>query len=296
MNTSKMKLNNKHAFIQHIQSKQAQYTNVHRKLANYLINHFIDVAFMRAQQWAAQVDTSEVSVIRFVRVLGYDGYPEFIDNLQQIIRNEMTMLKYTELSISAQHEEAGLLRDIIKAEEKNLQELAEKYDPAVMGNVIQVLSDVDRIIVVGLRSSAALAAYCSYMFMRALAKEVITLDHGGEHMFDLLLPLEGKKAMVVAFGYPRYPQKTLEIMEYVKQQLGFPILAVTNDELSPLVPLANYTIYAPSHSVSFTDSMGAATIVINTIVMEYINRFHEKSINRIKRFESLAKEKEYYWQ
>jgi hypothetical protein len=41
--------------------------------------------------------------------------------------------------------------------------------------------------------------------------------------------------------------------------------------------------------------MGAATVIINTLVLEYINKFHEKSIDRIKRFEALALEKNYYW-
>ena len=63
----------------------------------------------------------------------------------------------------------------------------------------------------------------------------------------------------------------------------------------PSRPLSEHIIYAPSHSVGFTDSMGAASVIINTIVMEYFNMFHDQSIDRIKRFEALAKEKNYYW-
>lgn len=294
LSATSLLINTKQSFIQHILSKQDNYTKIYRKLANYILSNFVDVAFMTAQQWAVNVETSEVSVIRFVRFLGYKGYPEFAENLRHIIRNEMTMVNYAELSANKQYDTDNLLMGIIKAEEQNFNELIAKYSPQTTENVLDLLSDAERVIIVGLRSSAALATYCSYMFVRALDKEIININDTGEHTFDHLLPLENKKAVVLAFGYPRYPAKTLEVIRHLKT-FDFPIVSITGDELSPLVALSDYVIYAPSHSVSFTDSMGAATVIINTLVLEYIKKFHEKSIDRIKRFETLALEKNYYW-
>jgi DNA-binding MurR/RpiR family transcriptional regulator len=281
-------------FLQLVQSKQEQYTGVHRKLAVYVMNNFVDVAFMTAQQWAAEVETSEVSVIRFVRFLGYKGYPDFAENIKQLVRNEMTMTKYAEVSAKTRRKGTDILMDIIKKEEKNFNELIAKYSPKTMSEVVDLLGKCKRVVVIGLRSSSALADYCSYMLIRALAKEVLTINAGGVHTFDSLLPWEGKNVVVIAFGYPRYPARTLEILEHVRA-LGWPVVSITNDELSPLAPLSDHIIYAPSHSVAFTDSMGAAVVVINTLVMEYINKFHDQSIDKIKRFEELAKEHHYYW-
>lgn len=101
--------------------------------------------------------------------------------------------------------------------------------------------------------------------MRALSKEVLTINGGGVHTFDSLVPWEGKNVVAIVFAYPRYPARTSEIVEYL-QTLKWPIISITNDELSPCVPLSDCVIYAPSHSVSFTDSMGAASVVINTIM------------------------------
>lgn len=288
------KIKNKHDFIHHVHSKQDSYTGVFRKLADYLISNFIGVAFMKAQQWASEVGTSEVSVIRFVRFLGYKGYPDFSEKLQQIIRNEMTMTDYAELSVNKSRKGSDTLMDIIKAEERNFNELISKYSPKTMADIVDLLSRTEKVVVVGLRSSAPLAEYCGYMFMRALSKEVITINEGGVHTFDTFLPWEGKDAVIIVFGYPRYPVRTLEIVEYLRN-FKWPVISVTSNELSPLVPLSEHVIYAPSHSIAFTDSMGAATVVINTIVLEYIHKFHDKSIEKLKRFEELAKEKRYYW-
>lgn len=294
MNETIRQIKNKAEFMQMVQSKQEDYTGVYRKLASYVINNFVDVAFMTAQQWAAEVATSEVSVIRFVRFLGYKGYPEFADNIQQIIRNEITMTKYAEISAKTRRSGTNILMDIIKAEERNFNELVAKYSPQTMSDVIDLLAKTERIVILGLRSSSALADYCSYMLIRALSKEVLTINAGGVHTFDSLLPWEGKDVAVIAFGYPRYPARTLEVMEHARN-LKWPIISITNDEISPLVSLSDFVIYAPSHSVAFTDSMGGAAVIINTLVMEYISKFHDKSIDTIKRFEELAKEHQYYW-
>ena len=287
-------INSKADFFQLVQSLQEQFTGVHRKLAVYVMNHFIDVAFMTAQQWAAEVGTSEVSVIRFVRFLGYKGYPDFAENIKNLVRNEMTMTKYVEVSAKTRRKGTDILMDIIKKEERNFNELVAKYSPKTMAEVVELLGKTKRVVVLGLRSSSALADYCSYMLIRALAKEVLTNNAGGVHTYDSFLPWEGKNVMVIAIGYPRYPARTMEILTHTKA-LGWPIVCITNDELSPFVPLADYAIYAPSHSVAFTDSMGAAVVVINTLVMEYISKFHDQSIDKIKRFEELAKEQQYYW-
>lgn len=284
----------KDAFIYLIQSKQEGLTSVYRKLANYVLTNFVDVAFMRAQQWAMEVDTSEVSVIRFVRYLGYKGFTDFSENMKQIIRNEMTMTKYAEIAVKEGRRGSDILMDIIKAEERNFNELIAKFSPEIMASVIDLLGRTERVIVLGLRSSAALSDYCSYMLIRALAKEVITINAGGVHTFDAILPWLDKEAVVIVFGYPRYPARTIEVVEHLKA-LNWPVVAITNDELSPLVPLSDYVIYAPAHSVAFTDSMGAAAVVINTMIVEYINKFHDQSLDRIKRFEALAKDKHYYW-
>lgn len=294
MNPSIEKIKNKQDFLHHVHSRQDSYTGVFRKLADYLVSNFVAVAFMKAQQWAAEVGTSEVSVIRFVRFLGYRGYPDFAEKLQQIIRNEMTMTEYAELSVKKGRKGSDTLMDIIKAEERNFNELVSKYSPQTMVKIIDLLGRTEKVVIIGLRSSTSLADYCSYMFTRALSKEVISINQGGVYSFDSLLPWEGKEVAAIAFGYPRYPRRTLEIIDYIRN-FNWPVISITNNELSPLVPMSDYVIYAPSHSVDFTDSMGAASVIINTIVMEYINKYHDKSIDKIKRFELLAKEKQYYW-
>ena len=131
------------------------------------------------------------------------------------------------------------------------------------------------------------------MFIRSLGKETLLLNDCGYQTFDSLIPWSKEKPLVIAFAYPRYPEKTLQIVEFLKKH-DATIIGITNNEISPLVPLTDHVLYAPSHSLAFTDSYGATTIMINTIIMELITRYPEFSETIIPQFEAIAKEQKYY--
>lgn len=282
-------------FIHHLQALQNSFTPTYRKLADYLVQNFTETSFMTAQQWSHQVQTSEVSVIRFVRSLGFKGYPDFSETLQKVIRQEMTMTDYIQVSIkkTSAKTKTSILWEIIQDEKRNLNELIQKFDQDIMDNMISKIHDAEEIIVVGTRSSAPLAEYCSYMLIRSLGKEILTLSDCGYQTFDALIPWLKKKPLVFAFAYPRYPEKTMQIVEFLKEH-DATIIGITNNELSPLVPLSDDILYAPSHSLAFTDSYGSATVLINTIIMELIDRYPKYTDQIIPQFEKIAKERKYY--
>lgn len=283
----------KSEFIFHLQSLQDQFTPTHRHLATYLIQNFTDVAFMKAQQWAQQVQTTEVSVIRFVRFLGFKGYPDFTVKMQQIVRKEMTVTDYVEVSIKKHSKEMNLLLEAINFEKQNLNELVQKYNPKTMAKIVDEIFHATQIIVLGTRSSAPLAEYCDYMLIRTLGKETLLLNTCGYQTYDSLIPWLDKKILVIAFAYPRYPDKTIEVAEFLKKH-NATIIGITNDELSPLVPLTNHVLYAPSYSLACTDSFSGPTVLINTIMMEFVAKYPAVAEKAISKFEAIANEKNYY--
>lgn len=284
----------KKEFIDYLKSFQGNLTPTHRNLASYLIQNFTEVSFMRAQQWAHAVNTSEVSVIRFVRTLGFKGFSDFSEMLKKIIRQEMTMTDY--IQISSNKPKVGdmdIFMEVIQAEKKNLNDLIQKYQPEVVSKVVEQIYEAEKIIIVGTRSSSPLAEYCDYMLLRAVGKDTLLLNTCGYQTFDSLIPLLDKKVLLIAFAFPRYPEKTMQIVEFLKNHCTS-VIGITNDELSPLVPLSDLVLYAPSHSLAFTDSYGAANILINTVIMELIAKYPEFTEKIIPTFEQIAATQKYY--
>lgn len=281
-------------FIQHIQNQQHQFTPTYRKLAEYLLQNFSDFAFIKTQQWAKAAETSEVSVTRFVRLLGFSGVPEFNDKMQQIIRKELTMTDYFSADLKNSKNHQSLLYQIIQAEKRNLDELLQKYKPDSVAAVSKEIYEAPRIIVIGTRSSAPLAEYCDYMFIRTLGKDALVLQDCGYQTYDSLIPWLDKSPLVLAFAFPRYPKQTIEVVSFLKDH-GARIIGITNDELSPLVPLSDHVLYAPAHSLSFTDSFSSGMVLINLLVTEIVTQHPELADTVIATFEKIAKDNDYYF-
>ena len=52
-------------------------TKTDRKIADYLLDHKDTISFKTVSEVASQIGTSDTSVIRFLRSLGYAGFSEF---------------------------------------------------------------------------------------------------------------------------------------------------------------------------------------------------------------------------
>ena len=62
----------------------------HRKIAQYIVEHYDKAVFMTASRLGKTVSVSESTVVRFASELGYDGYPSMQRALQEMIRSRLT--------------------------------------------------------------------------------------------------------------------------------------------------------------------------------------------------------------
>ena len=62
----------------------------HRKIAEYIVNHYDKAVFMTAVSLGQAVEVSESTVVRFATALGYDGYPQMQKALQEVVRHYLT--------------------------------------------------------------------------------------------------------------------------------------------------------------------------------------------------------------
>ena len=76
-----------------IQRKMPEFSKGQRLIANYIEEHYDEVAFMTAAKLGATVGVSESTVVRFATEIGYAGYPELQRAMQEMIRSRMTSVQ-----------------------------------------------------------------------------------------------------------------------------------------------------------------------------------------------------------
>ncbi|HEY64004.1 MAG TPA: MurR/RpiR family transcriptional regulator [Caldilineae bacterium] len=61
----------------------------HRVIADFLLNSYQEAAFMSGSQLAQHLEVDPATVVRFSQRLGYSGYPELRQEMQELVRQEI---------------------------------------------------------------------------------------------------------------------------------------------------------------------------------------------------------------
>ena len=81
-----------------IQQNMATFSKGQKLIARYIMEHYDRVAFMTASRLGATVGVSESTVVRFATEIGYTGYPELQQAMQEMIRNKLTSVQRMEVT------------------------------------------------------------------------------------------------------------------------------------------------------------------------------------------------------
>jgi len=254
---------NKRDLINQIQKEFPKLSKGQKLIAQYIIENYDKAAFMTASKLANKVGVSESTVVRFANALGFEGYPQLQKGLEEIIKTKLTTVQRVEMA-SEYSNEGAILKKVLKADMDNIRTTLEKIDYDVFQQVVDRVCSAERIYIVGLRSSTALADYLGF-YLNLILDNVKIVSHGISNMFEQMLRIS-EKDLVIGIGFPRYSIQTLDVLTYAKEQ-GSTVVGITDSLLSPLANIADYPLIAKSNMASFVDSLVAPLSLINALIV-----------------------------
>ena len=234
----------------------------HRKIAQYIVEHYDKAVFMTASKLGESVGVSESTVVRFASAMGYEGYPQLQRSLQELVSHRLTANQRFEMSTEIDPREA--LGVVLKSDMQNLRATMEQMDAAVFEDVVNRLLSAKSIYVMGLRSAAPLAQFMGY-YLNYIFDNVHLVSSGATDVFEEISKLK-ENDVLVGISFPRYSTRTLEAMRFAKR-CGAQVVAITDGPMSPLADMADATLTARTDMASFVDSLAAPLSLINALLV-----------------------------
>jgi DNA-binding MurR/RpiR family transcriptional regulator len=246
---------------------------------------------MTAAKLGEEVGVSESTVVRFAIEMGYDGYPKLQKILREVIKSKMTSVQRLEVS-SSQIDSESVLKSVLQSDLNKIRTTLEESDPTNFNNIVEEILRADKIYILGVRSSAPLASFLGFYFN--LVFENVRLVHttSVSEMFEQIVNAR-KGDAVIGISFPRYSKRTTKAMEFAGKQ-GATIIAITDNETSPLAKCANYSLFARSDMASFVDSLVAPLSMINALIVAIGLKRKEKIHNTLERLEKIWDEYQVY--
>lgn len=281
---------NKRDLINQIQKEFPKLSKGQKLIAQYIIDDYDKAAFMTASKLANKVGVSESTVVRFANALGFEGYPQLQKGLEEIIKTKLTTVQRVEMA-SEYSNEGAILKKVLKSDMDNIRTTLEKIDYDLFQQAVDKICDAEKIYIVGLRSSTALADYFGF-YLNLILDNVKIVSHGISNMFEQILRIS-EKDLIIGIGFPRYSLQTLDVLKYAKEQ-GTTVIGITDSLLSPLASIADYPLIAKSNMASFVDSLVAPLSLINALIVAVGMREKDEITEYFNKLEGIWEEYNVY--
>lgn len=233
-----------------------------KKLANYISKNYMKIIFMTAGQLADEVGISQGSVSRFCINLNYKGYNDFLQNLQLMVRKEITLSQKYEFNSLGNSED---ISNILVQEHSNIDIIADILKHPSYKELKNKIVNCDRLILISARMSATLLPYAFYMFNK-IKNGVIQVTPDSP-MWNTVSLLDKPGTLVLAFVFPRYCNSLLQKLGQLKQE-GYDVAAVTDADFLSIKGLVDSYIRIPITVTSIFDVYSAPMLFINLLLRD----------------------------
>lgn len=283
----------KNNLLENINLKMSGFSKSHRRIAEYVINHYDKASFLTASKLGSIVGTSESTVVRFAFELGYEGYPEFQQDLQELIKNKLTNVQRMEIT-SSKLEEKSILKSVMQSDIDKLRQTLDFIDNETFLSAVESIDNADKIYILGSRTCSAIASFLGF-YLNMIYDNVKTIaTNSASETFEQIYRV-GKNDVVIAISYPRYSVRTMNAVKYAANN-GSKIIAITDSEESPITQYANFPLIAKSDMTNFVDSLVAPLSLCNAMIVALVVRNKEQMTRTFDDLEKIWVEYEVYEQ
>lgn len=263
----------------------------HKKIADFIMEHYDKAAFMTAAKLGEWVGLSESTVVRFATELGFEGYPELQKYLQEMIKNRLTSVQRMEVA-NVQISDENVLDKALAADIELIRATLEQTSRRNFAASVEAINSARKVYILGVRSSASLASFTAFYFNLFCDNVVLVDTASASEIFEQMYRITDKD-VCIAISFPRYSKQTVKALCFVRDR-GATIISITDSESSPIAQLANYLLIARSSMVSFVDSLVAPLSLINALIAAAARSKSAEVYNNLHTLESIWDEYQVY--
>lgn len=242
-----------------IRALYGQLSPGYRRIADYLLNHYQDAAFMTAAEIARIVDVDTALVVRFAQRLGYPGFPELINEVQEDVKRDLRAVYEPPEGDSSPMQ---IFRRNLMQDRNNLDFALLHFDEATVETAIANLAKARRIYVAGEGTLGYLAeSFVARLVMLGRAAHALPAELSGQAGTTAAITSED---VIVCLGMTALTPGIAVVLK-VARELGAKTIAIVGAASNPLAAVAELVIYAPVNTVGQIPSWSAIASVLHAL-------------------------------
>ena len=267
-----------------VRERLGQMTPAERRVARALLATYPSAGLESLPQLAESAGVTGPTVLRFVRKVGFDGYPDFQRSLRREVqaRSEGLSALYVTRAADGSDLVGQSQGAFLRALDSTLGS-ASLHDE--LDGVVQLLADPKRKVwFVGGRFSHITATYLALQ-LRMLRPGCGIVDQEPTRRIEDAMEI-GRRDVVCVFDYRRYQSDTVTVAELAVER-GAELIVFTDPWLSPAAERARHVLISHADSASPFDSLLGAFALTEVIAAHVVAALGDRGLSRVNELESM---------
>ncbi len=233
-------------------------TESQRAVADYIVSHVEDVAFMTVEELAGASQVSSATVMRLASELGFTGYAELNSEVRQHVRQHLGPRWGVEKPIETNNPVAAF-RASLEHDQQVLSQLAATFDGKAIASAAKQLLTAKKVRIAAYRTSQSPGVILGWglQLIRGEVDLLPTEVNLPERLVDF-----SPGDVLVAFSLARYYRVAIQVVQLAAER-HVPIIVITDNPVSPAARRAQTVIVIPhrSHRIAGFTVIGAIGVV-----------------------------------
>lgn len=264
-------------------------TKGEKRIAEYIISNPEKVSDMSALDLGKVLNTSDASVVRFSKNIGFKGFSD----LKTYLKIQINSFKKPQNKILEKwnnfQSENDIVDKIVKSDLKNIESFLSQIDVKKVEETVTSLLSSRKVFVIGMGCSRGVAQFISW-HMKRIGVDVELLQESGIGLLESLVHLK-EMDTVLFFTFPRYLIDEVQISKLIKKR-GAKLILITSELFSDISVNSDIVFKVPVDNDSFFNSYMVPMELCNII----LTSIYEKNKDRIyKELEEMSSFKDYLY-
>ena len=270
-------------FFDNVRKLYGGLTNTQKQVADFMLEHPDVIAFKRLEELSMMIGVSTTSVIRFARSIGYKGYADMQQDIQQSIVGKASLPDRLIDAVKSTTQDQ-LLIDSFKRDIDNIASTLHLLSEDDLAKAVSSIIAAQNIYVLGTRGNFSVAHYLGYRLSQI--KRGVHLVSGLSMDYPEEIASIRRGDVCIAFLTPRYSRMTANLVAWMKKR-GVMIILFTKEGSSEINLYGDIILPCRTDGISYKSSLIALFAVCNYILAAVVPQNHDESMEVLAQTEEL---------
>jgi DNA-binding MurR/RpiR family transcriptional regulator len=256
-------------------ARQGRLSRRHAEVARFVLNHPEEVAVGSIVPLAAQAGVPTATLTRFAQELGFAGFPDMQRVFRERLLGPRPSFAERLAGLASGVEEADLdspgavFDGFVGAAAGSLLRISEGLDRDALDRFVAAMGEAEAVHVAAARGAFGIGAYAVYG-LASSGRRAFLIDNLGAMRAQQVAAMGPRDATLV-LTFDDYTPESVEVAR-LAHAAGRAVLAITDNELSPVVPVASQVLYVKEAQLGHFRSQVPALVLVQAIIVTLARR------------------------